>query len=112
MSKLPIVSPQDCIRALSRFGYSIARQKGSHARLRAPGRNPVTVPVHKGRPLKRGTLASDPPHSRDHSRGLRIGVKAVAVSDGDLRNLDLIGEEPALFFLSFETELDGFSNVR
>jgi predicted RNA binding protein YcfA (HicA-like mRNA interferase family) len=58
MSKVPVVSPDDCVAALSRFGYAVVRQKGSHARMRAIGRNPVTVPIHKGKPLKRGTLAS------------------------------------------------------
>ena len=56
MPALPIVAPDACIAALRRLGYEIARQKGSHVRLVCAGRNPVTVPVHKGRTLKRGTL--------------------------------------------------------
>ncbi len=58
MPSLPIVSAADCVKALARFGYRIARQKGSHVRLVCTGRAPVTVPVHKGRMLKLGTLAA------------------------------------------------------
>lgn len=42
--------------ALERFGYRRTRQKGSHVRLKAGGRPPVTVPLH--RELKAGTLRS------------------------------------------------------
>jgi predicted RNA binding protein YcfA (HicA-like mRNA interferase family) len=57
--KLPVISGEDLIRVLRKFGYEIARQKGSHVRLRnetEPGRLPVTVPLHKE--LARGTLKS------------------------------------------------------
>src|SRR5262245_35502317 len=33
MPPLPIVSAADCVKALARLGYRIARQKGSHVRL-------------------------------------------------------------------------------
>jgi predicted RNA binding protein YcfA (HicA-like mRNA interferase family) len=55
--KLPVISGEDLIRVLRKFGYEIARQKGSHVRLRnavEPRRLPVTVPLHKE--LARGTL--------------------------------------------------------
>ena len=54
MPELPVISGDECIRALGRAGYEIARSKGSHFRLRCPGRPPVTVPRH--RELDRGTL--------------------------------------------------------
>jgi predicted RNA binding protein YcfA (HicA-like mRNA interferase family) len=54
MPPLPIVSADECIAALGRFGYAVARQKGSHVRLTCEGRTPLTVPMHKT--LKRGTL--------------------------------------------------------
>ena len=54
MPPLPIISAEECIRALRKFGYEAARQKGSHVRLVRAGRKPVTVPMH--RTLKRGTL--------------------------------------------------------
>jgi len=47
--KLPVVSGDDLIRALGKFGYVAVRQKGSHVRLRHsadPQRLPVTVPLH------------------------------------------------------------------
>ena len=57
--KLPAISGEDLIRVPRKFGYEIARQKGSHVRLRSeiePRRLPVTVPLH--RELARGTLKS------------------------------------------------------
>ena len=34
--KLPIISGEDLIRVLGKFGYARVRQKGSHVRLRHP----------------------------------------------------------------------------
>ena len=55
MSKLPVVSGQDCIKALEKAGFYFKRQEGSHVTLR---RNDpfgqVVVPLHKE--LDRGTL--------------------------------------------------------
>jgi len=51
---LPIVTGDDCIRALTKLGYREARQNGSHVRLVCEGRNPVTVPLHET--LDRDTL--------------------------------------------------------
>ncbi len=47
MTKLPLLSGAEIIKILSKFGYSKVRQRGSHIRLEAPGRNPVTVPNYK-----------------------------------------------------------------
>jgi predicted RNA binding protein YcfA (HicA-like mRNA interferase family) len=47
--KLPVVSGDQLIRALAKFGYIAVRQKGSHVRLRHasdPQRLPVTIPLH------------------------------------------------------------------
>ncbi|MDX1430673.1 MAG: type II toxin-antitoxin system HicA family toxin [Rhodothermales bacterium] len=54
MPELPVVSGEECIRALETIGYHRARQRGSHVRMRCAGRPPVTVPLH--RELDRGTL--------------------------------------------------------
>jgi len=57
--RLPVISGEELIRVLRKFGYEIARQKGSHVRLRNesdPRRLPVTVPLHKE--LAPGTLKS------------------------------------------------------
>ena len=56
MAKLPVISGDECIKALERLGYHMARTKGDHVRLRCLGRNPVTVPKHKE--LDPGTLRS------------------------------------------------------
>ena len=54
MPELPVISGDQCISALERIGYRVARIKGSHIRMRCPGRKPVTVPRHHE--LDRGTL--------------------------------------------------------
>ena len=54
MPELPVVSGDQCISVLEQVGYRVARTKGSHIRMRCPGRKPVTVPRH--RELDRGTL--------------------------------------------------------
>jgi predicted RNA binding protein YcfA (HicA-like mRNA interferase family) len=51
---VPIVSGEDCVKALEKLGYRPVRQKGSHVRLACESRNPVTVPMHPM--LDRGTL--------------------------------------------------------
>ena len=55
MSKLPVVSGSECIKALEKTGFAIVRQRGSHIVLvREDPRNTVIVPNHKE--LDRGTL--------------------------------------------------------
>ena len=55
MSKLPVISGADCVRALGKVGFVIYRQRGSHitvVRQNPPGQ--TTIPNHKE--LDRGTL--------------------------------------------------------
>lgn len=55
--KLPVLSGDELIKILEKFGYVRVRQKGSHVRLRHSTdaqRKPLTVPLHKA--LKRGLL--------------------------------------------------------
>lgn len=47
MTKLPVVSGDECISALNRLGYQEARTRGSHVWLVCRGRAPVPVPKHK-----------------------------------------------------------------
>ncbi len=57
MTKLPVVSGQDCVKALEQAGFHVDRQKGSHIMLYRD--NPITlvvVPNHKE--IDRGTLRS------------------------------------------------------
>jgi predicted RNA binding protein YcfA (HicA-like mRNA interferase family) len=48
VAKLPVVSARECVKALGKIGFYVARQKGSHITMRRdapPGR--VTVPNHQ-----------------------------------------------------------------
>jgi len=55
MSKLPVVSGADCIKALEKVGFVVHRQRGSHITMvrRTPPAQ-TTIPNHKE--LDRGTL--------------------------------------------------------
>ena len=56
MTKLPVISAQDVIRALGRIGYEINHQKGSHIQIilnRHPY-TPITIPNHHE--IDKGTL--------------------------------------------------------
>jgi len=55
MAKLPVISGQDCIKALQSVGFEFRKQKGSHVKLRRGSRT-VIVPNHAE--LDRGTLRS------------------------------------------------------
>ena len=54
MTKLPVTSGKDVLRALTKLGYYIRDQKGSHVHLRHPHRRPLTIPLHPT--IARGTL--------------------------------------------------------
>lgn len=56
MPKLPSLAGKIIIKKLGQRGYIIARQKGSHVRLRHnnPSLKPITVPLHKA--IKPGLL--------------------------------------------------------
>ncbi len=55
--KLPQMSGRRLIRLLTKVGYNVIRQRGSHARLRkktASGDHNITVPLHTT--IAKGTL--------------------------------------------------------
>ncbi len=55
MSKLPVISGKECIKALEKTGYKVIRQKGSHIVLTTSNpTNMLVVPNHKE--IDRGTL--------------------------------------------------------
>ncbi|MFQ6136012.1 MAG: type II toxin-antitoxin system HicA family toxin [Candidatus Hydrothermarchaeales archaeon] len=55
-SKLPVVMSKKAIKAFSKAGWRVARQKGSHIHLVKPGEKVIlTIPYHN-KPLKRGVL--------------------------------------------------------
>ena len=55
MSKLPVVSGAECVRALGKVGFIVHRQRGSHITMvRKTPAAQTTIPNH--RELDRGTL--------------------------------------------------------
>ena len=59
--KPPRVSRVRLVRASERTGWYIARQDGSHAEMKWPGRpGAVRVPIHKSKPAPPGTLRRNP----------------------------------------------------
>ena len=52
--KLPVLSAREVIKTLTKHGYYIHNQKGSHIHLRHPTRPPLTVPNHGE--IAKGTL--------------------------------------------------------
>ena len=54
MSKLPVCSGSDAVRAFRKLGYEVDHQTGSHIILRQPSERRLTVPNH--RELAKGTL--------------------------------------------------------
>ena len=57
MPKLPVISGDELIKLLTKLGYEIVKQKGSHVRLRKKteiGEHNITVPKHKE--IAKGTL--------------------------------------------------------
>jgi len=53
LSKLPLLSWREVVKALSKIGFTIARQKGSHIIL---VKDELIVPVPKRPEIKRGLL--------------------------------------------------------
>ena len=54
MSRLPVCSGQQVVRAFQKVGYAVDHQTGSHIILRHPQMRRLTVPNH--RELAKGTL--------------------------------------------------------
>lgn len=56
MPPLPVISGKDLLRILTRQGFVVLRQRGSHVRIRHPDGRVTTIPVHTGATLPRGLL--------------------------------------------------------
>ena len=54
MSRLPVCSGADAVKAFCQLGYEVDHQTGSHIVLRHPSERRLTVPNH--RELAKGTL--------------------------------------------------------
>ncbi len=55
--RLPRISGEVVVKILTKIGYNVVRQRGSHLRLKDPANpshKPVTVPLHKS--IKPGLL--------------------------------------------------------
>lgn len=57
MSRLGSYTGEQVVRAFQRAGWKITRQRSSHVILEKEGHEAtLSVPVHKGKNVKRGTL--------------------------------------------------------
>jgi predicted RNA binding protein YcfA (HicA-like mRNA interferase family) len=57
MPKLGVYSGPIVVRAFQNAGWTISRQKGSHTIMEKAGHEAtLSIPVHKGKDVKRGTL--------------------------------------------------------
>lgn|GEM_PF-83262 len=58
ISRLPTLTAADLEKALSRMGFRLAWQKGSHRVYRHPDGRRTTVPFHAGRDLPRKLVSN------------------------------------------------------
>jgi len=56
MPGLRMLKAGEVIRALEKAGFTLIRQRGSHARFRHPDGRVVTVPMHPSQDVGRGLL--------------------------------------------------------
>ena len=56
MSNFPSVKAQEFIKVIEKLGFSLHRQKGSHAIYKDSHGQRVVIPIHSGKNLKKGTL--------------------------------------------------------
>lgn len=47
MPELPILSGKEIIKVLSKVGYYVVRQRGSHIRLHCKNKKSITIPNYK-----------------------------------------------------------------
>lgn len=57
MPQVPLLSPKEVIKVFEKFGWNIARQKGSHIIMTKPN-NITTLSVPNHKEVDRGTLKS------------------------------------------------------
>jgi predicted RNA binding protein YcfA (HicA-like mRNA interferase family) len=55
--RVPTPKPAEIIADLTRNGFEVARQSGSHVVLKYPDGRWTTIPLHKGRDVPKGTLS-------------------------------------------------------
>lgn len=74
----PSVKASDLIRILRGLGYEIDRAKGSHKRMKAKGRPPLTFAFHDGQNVPPGLVK-------------KILTKDIGLSEEDIR--DILGQK-------------------
>lgn len=57
MSRLPLPTGAEVVRALSKVGFEIARIRGSHHFLQHPDGRATVVPVHAGETIGPGLMS-------------------------------------------------------
>ena len=58
MCRLPRITGKEAVKAFCRAGYVLDRIHGSHHILKQDGRGRLTIPVHAGKTVGLGLLAS------------------------------------------------------
>ena len=59
MSEVPSIDGKQVVSTFQKFGFSVVRIKGSHHIMKKAGhRYILSVPVHKGKTINKGTLHS------------------------------------------------------
>ncbi len=56
MTRLPSLTGEEVVKALSKVGFQVLRQKGSHVYLKHTDGRATVVPMHKGESMGRGLL--------------------------------------------------------
>jgi len=56
MKKLKPISAEKVIKALTKIGFSVIRQRGSHVIMKHPDGRVTVIPVHPGEEIGRGLL--------------------------------------------------------
>ena len=57
MTRLPSLTGEQIIKALTRAGFITERQRGSHVYLKHPDGRATVVPVHRGESVGRGLVS-------------------------------------------------------
>lgn len=58
MPRLPVVSGSEVVKALTKIGFFVDHQTGSHVIIRREGEKARTITVPQHRELKKGTLGA------------------------------------------------------
>lgn len=57
MTRLPTLTGEEVVKALTQAGFVAVRQRGSHVVMQHPDGRSTVVPVHQGEDLGRGILS-------------------------------------------------------